>query len=263
MVPSKVYVGDCASLVLPLSGITDSSAETASGQLLHNSDDIDIHHITVERRPGGNFLTIEFSAYAPGQLELPPIALAGDLFHGLSVEISSILSPDESGTVLSAPALPLAIPGTSFLIYGSISTTVFFMLLAIWVLLRGRKQLEGWLIAWKQRRLLASMMGTERRLNRALLKGVPCRQILDILSAELRDFLSRFTGDNYRAMTAAEIIRFNSSGNALVIPDSEFLGAFFSLCDGMRFSGHDINGNEAMTLLGDVKRFLAMMGKKS
>jgi hypothetical protein len=261
MVPSKVYVGDRASLVLPLPGLTaDKYSGTSPGQLPSLSPDIDIHQITVERRPGGSFLTIEFSAYAPGILELPPIDIAGETIGGLKIEISSILNSDESGMTLSAPALPLAIPGTSLLIYGSISTVILLMLLTIWVLFRGRKQMEAWLAAWRRKRLLALMLATERRLRRALLKGVNYRQILDTLSTEFRDFLSRFTGINYRAMTAAEIGWLKNAGEG--ITDAASLSAFFSQCDGTRFSGREINNDETLSMLGDLKNFLATLGKK-
>ncbi|MDR0494113.1 MAG: hypothetical protein LBG95_00585 [Treponema sp.] len=259
MVPAKVYVGDRASLILPLTGIDSDKHDF--GHILLPSPDIDIHHIAIERRPGGSFLTVEFSAYAPGILELPPINIAGETFSGLKIEISSILTSDESGMTLSAPALPLAIPGTSLMIYGSLSSAVLLMLLAIWVLFRGRGRLEGWLAALKRKRQLASMRGLERHLYRALLKGVKCRQILDTVSAEFRDFLSRFTGINYRAMTAAEIGWLINTGEG--VPDNGFLGAFFNRCDGIRFSGYEINNDETLALMGDLRGFLAALGKKS
>jgi hypothetical protein len=112
-IPLKVYVGDRASLVLPLPGITGNRDAKISMDYIPPSADIDIHHITLEQRPGGSFLTIEFSAYTPGILELPPITIAGEIISGLTIEISSILDPDESGITLSGPAMPLAIPGAS------------------------------------------------------------------------------------------------------------------------------------------------------
>jgi hypothetical protein len=255
MVPSKVYVGDRASLVLPLPGIA-GHGEIDLGDILSSSPDIDIHHVTLERRPGGSFLNIEFSAYTPGILELPPFDVAGKNFSGLTIEISSILEPDESGTVLSGPALPLAIPGTSLLIYGSISSGILLMLLTIWVLFRGRTQVKNWLMAWKRMWLLVSMLDMEKRLRKALAKGAVCREILDVLSTEFRNFLAYFTGENCRAMTAAEISHIKDT-----IPDSEFLGGFFSRCDGIRFSGGEISGDETLELLGDLRNFLASLGR--
>jgi hypothetical protein len=246
MVPSKVYVGDRATLVLPLSGV---AADASVNSTLLSSPDIIIHHAAIERRPGGNFLTVEFSAYTPGSLELPPLEIAGEFFGGIKIEISSILSADESAMVLSGPALPLAIPGTSLLIYGSMSAVIALTLLAIGGLFWGRKRLKGWLETWRRRRLIASMMGTEKRLRRALARGAVRREILDILSTEFRGFLACFTGENCRAMTAAEIA-------CLASMDGEFLGGFFSHCDAIRFSGGGINGEQTLAMLGDLRRFL-------
>jgi len=253
-VPSKVYVGDRANLMLPLSGITGH--EEINTGLIPSSPDIDIHHIALERRPGGSFLKIEFSAYTPGTLELPLFDIGGKIFSGLTVEISSILEPDESGMVLSGPALPLAIPGTSFLIYGTISSGILLMLLLIWALFRGRAQMKGWLAALKRMWMLVSMLDTEKRLRKALAKGIACRNILDVLSTEFRNFLACFTGENCRAMTAVEIGRLGGS-----MPDSEFLGKFFSRCDGIRFSGDEINGDEILAMLGDLRNFLVTLGR--
>jgi hypothetical protein len=246
MVPSKVYVGDRATLVLPMSGV---AADAVVNTGAFSSPDIIIHHAAVERRPGGNFLTVEFSAFMPGALELPPLEIAGETFSGIKIEVSSILSGDESAMVLSSPALPLAIPGTSLLIYGSMSAAIVLGLLVIGGLFWGRKRIQGWLAAWKRRRLIVSMLGTERRLRRALMKGAIRREILDMLSTEFRGFLACFTGENCRAMTAAEIA-------CLANIDGEFLGGFFSHCDELRFNGGGINGDQTLALLGDMRRFL-------
>ena len=252
-VPSKVYVGDRASLVLPLPGFFgDGNTKIISE---YSSEDIDIHQVMLERRPTGIFLTVEFSAYTPGVLELPPIEIAGRIFSGLRVEISSILSPDESGLVLSGPALPLAIPGSSLLVFGTMSVIILSLLLASWALLWGRKRLRGWFAAWKRKRLLGAMRVTERRLRRALGKGVDRRRILDTLSVEFRNFLTWFTGENYRVMTAAEICRFNTK--EALVPDGAVLGSFFTQCDSIRFNGSEIGSDETLTLLDDLRQFLA------
>ncbi|MDR2718388.1 MAG: hypothetical protein LBB89_10065 [Treponema sp.] len=261
MVPSKVYVGDRASLMLPLPGIAgNGNIEINPGYI--SSPDIDIHHVTIERRPTGSFLKIEFSAYTPGILELPPFDVAGKIFSGLTVEISSILESGESGMVLSGPALPLAIPGTSLLIYGTISSGILLMLLTIWVLFRGRAQMKGWLAVWKRRWLLVSMLDMEKRLRKALAKGAVCRKILDVISTEFRNFLACFTGENCRAMTAVEIGRLkNREGSEVSVPDGEFLGKFFSRCDDIRFSGAEISGDETLAVLGDLRGFLTEMSR--
>lgn len=247
-VPTKVYVGDRASLVLPLPGFAGDGDTEISPDLLPASPELIIHRVVLERRPAGYFLTIDFSAYMPGTLELPALTIAGTTFSGLHIEINSILTPDESGTVLSGPVLPLAIPGTSLLVYGTVSLLVLVILLVSWGLLWGRKRMNGWLTAWKRKRLIVSMMRIERRLRKSLAKGISRREILDELAAEFRSFLAYFTGENCRSMTAAEI--------RAAIPQGALLGGFFTRCDEIRFCGGDINGNDVLVILDDVKSFL-------
>jgi len=251
MVPSRVYVGDRASLILPLPGFAvKEDSETASS--VSPSADIDIHRALLERRPVGSRLTVEFTAYSPGILELPSIVIAGEVFSGLTIEISSILEHDASGKVLSDPAPPLAIPGTSLLVYGTIISILFFLSLAFWVLLWGRKSIKGWLAAWEKRRLLNGMRGIEKRLRRTLARRDDTyRNILDALSREFRGFLSHFTGEHCRAMTSIEF------ANSELQMNREFLKDFFKRCDEIRFSGGEINKYDALSMLDDLKQFLA------
>jgi hypothetical protein len=256
MVPTRVYVGDRAAIVLPLPGfVMKTDSETASA--VSQAVDIDIHRAILERRPIGSRLTVEFTAYAPGILELPSIAIAGEVFSDLTIEISSILEHDASGTVLSGPALPLAIPGTSLLVYGTIISILFSLSLVFWVLFWGRARIKGWLASWKKKRLLAGMQGIEKRLRKTLAKGDDTyRNILDALSREFRGFLSHFTGERCRAMTALEFANIELQINR------EFLKDFFRRCDGIRFGGVEINKNDALSMLDDLKQFLAALYKR-
>jgi hypothetical protein len=258
MVPSKVYVGDRASLVLPLPGfVVKEDSEKASAILADAASAsavIDIHRALLERRPVGSRLTVEFTAYAPGILELPSIVIAGEVFSGLTIEISSILEHDASGKVLSDPAPPLAIPGTSLLVYGSIISILFCLSLAFWILIWGRKSIKGWLAAWERKRLLSGMRGIEKHLRRTLARNDDTyRNILDTLSREFRSFLSHFTGEHCRAMTSVEFANIESRIN------KEFLKDFFKRCDGIRFRGGDINKKDALSMLDDLKEFLAAL----
>jgi len=254
IVPSTVYVGDRAALILPLPGFAlKENPETASvvtAAVASPSNDLEIHRALLERRPVGSRLTIEFTAYAPGILELPPIVIAGETFNGLKIEISSILE----SKVLSDPAPPLAIPGTSLLVYGTLTAILCFLSAAFWVMFWGRTRIKGWLEAWEKKRLLKGMMGIEKHLRRTLVKGDDtCRNILDALSGEFRLFLSRFTGERCQAMTAVEF------ANTELKLNREFLEDFFRRCDGIRFGGGEISGKNAVSMLDDIKQFLAAL----
>jgi hypothetical protein len=255
-IPPKVYLGDRASLVLPLPGAAGNDIEIPPALIPH-SQDIDIYRVALERRPGGSRLLVEFSAYTPGILELPPLEVAGDIFNGLTIEISSILEAGIPGNVLSGPALPLAVPGTSLLVYGTIGAVLLLALLALFLFFRGRGQMSTWIVAWRRRRLLVSMLRIEKRLRKNLARGSPRREILDALSGEFRSFLAWYTGDNCRAMTAAEFDRPFSSEQSYGLPKGDFLRGFFSRCDNLRFSGGEIIDDDALAVFDDLKLYLA------
>ena len=261
MIPPRVFVGDRASLVLPLPGFSGQQDVELSPAQIPSSGDIDIHRVALEQRPGGNRLTIEFTAFIPGILELPPIVILGEVFSGLHIEISSILAISESERVLSGPAGPLAVPGTSLLVYGTIIASVAALLLALWALLWGRRQVKNWIASWKRWKLLVSMWGIEKRLRKSLAKGACQRHILDKLSGEFRSFLSFFTGHNCRSMTATEFTRTAFFENYSNVPDKAFLGNFFSRCDCVRFRGNAISSDETRGLLSDLRSFLTALGK--
>jgi len=259
-VPPKVYVGDRASLILPLpgyaakpdAGTASANSETSLG--VTTASGIDIHRALIERRPSGGRLTVEFTAYAPGVLELPPVTVAGEVFSGLKIEISSVLEDDAYGMVLSGPAPPLAIPGTSLLVYGGIISVICSLSAAFWILIWGRKRIRDSLALWEKKRLLAGMRGTERRLRKTLARdGGACRNVLDALSGEFRRFLSGFTGERCTAMTAVEFANIDAP------VDGEFLKNFFKRCDGTRFGGGTISKTDAFSILDDLKRFLTAL----
>jgi len=253
MIPSKVYVGDRAALILPLPGFAVKE-DSESASVVSPSAGIDIHRALLERRPVGSRLTVEFTAYAPGILELPSIIIDGEVFSGLKIEISSILENDAAGKVLSNPAPPLVIPGTSLLVYGTIISILCCLSIALWVLIWGRKRIKVWLEAWEKKRLLTGMMGIEKRLRKTLVKGDDTyRNILDSLSWEFRVFLSRFTGERCQAMTASEFTNIES------LIDGEFLKVFFGRCDGIRFRAEEINKNDAVSMFDDLKQFLTVL----
>jgi len=260
-VPRTVFVGDRATLIVPVHGFTgQGDTEIPPGQIPY-SPYIDIHRVALERRPGGNRLAVEFAAFAPGVLELPPLEVAGTVFGGLTVEISSVLGTSEP-PILSPPAPPLAVPGTALLVYGTIAVLVLFILLVSLVSLKGHLWLRDWFAAWKRRRMIGAMLGIERRLRKALAKGAVPREVLDRLSGEFRGFLANFTGENCLAMTASEIgrIGFPSSLGA-ESRDGEFLRGFFDRCDRVRFSGHAIGRDETLAIIDELKGFLVAMNR--
>jgi len=256
LIPRTVYVGDKATLVLTLPGaVRDMADVVLSGQSLNflHDENFDFHRVVLERRISGSRLLIEFTAFVPGFLELPVVEIDGEQFAGLTVTINSLLSTG-SGYVLSGPASSLVMPGTALMFYGTMAGSALFLLFAVWFILKGRRYVQIWAAMWKQWRLFASVKNMEKRLQKALLKGVDKRVILDRISGEFRVFLSFLTGINCRAMTAREFEK-------LVEYNPSFLKDFFRKCDEFRFCGAEVNSDDVTHLLADIRLFVVEFEK--
>jgi len=255
LIPRMIYVGDPAVLIVPLPPSTGDSNDIVLTDEFPQDMNIDFHRIILERRPSGGRLLIEFSAYTPGVLQLPVFEIGGEIFSGFSVTVNSTLS-GANAPVLSGPALSLAMPGTAFLLYGSLAVIIFIILFAIWFLLKGRVFMRMLYKKFKHIRLFSAMKKTEKRLQRALLKGVEKRMILDEISLKFREFLSEFTENNCLSMTAAE---FENLPSEQILPQ-DFnllsLGNFFRACDEHRFCGSDVSSQDVLRLLDDLRLFL-------
>ena len=296
LVPRQIYVGDPATLVVPLppaahnvpdivltmrdllsnenfyypnereklsnetnkaindtAKISNERGKLSNESIKASNSSLEINKVTYERRTAGSRLLIEFTAFSPGIIELPYIEIGGEFFSGFTVKVNSLLEaeaadPTGKARLLSGAAAVLAMPGTALMLYGSLTFIIAVILLAIWFIFKGRAVFKKLREKWKRYRLFAGMYSAEKRLTRALAKGVDKRIILDKISFEFREFLSILTGKNCRSMTAREFMReFN---------ESAFLGEFFGICDKLRFSGTDIDPDSIEKLLSDLKGFL-------
>ena len=265
LIPRQIYVGDPASFILPL-----PAAQTGENIILTKNDllsdgsgfpydeNIDFHRVILERRLTESRLIIEFTAFAAGVLEFPAIEIGGEVYSGISVTVNSLIN-ERSDRYLSGTAATLAMPGTAFLLYGSMAAVAAVILLSIWFVFKGRTVLGGLYVKWKRYRLFSGIHNTEKRLQKALAKGTEKRLILDELSGETRDFLSVLTGENCRAMTAREFESFPYllNENSAAVNFSNF----FKVCDDLRFSGADISSQDVLLLLSDMLRYADELNK--
>ncbi|MDR0602401.1 MAG: hypothetical protein LBG42_08465, partial [Treponema sp.] len=154
LVPQTVFVGDRAALVIPVEG----PPVNAELPLPPETGPLVFHRVRMEGGGGEGRVFIEFTAYAPGILALPPVEIPSGFLTGLRVEIASILEKGNEGRVLSGPAPPLAAPGTGLFIYG----TAAGVLLIFFFLLGGARAFRRYsgsiLESWKRRRLSAAAL---------------------------------------------------------------------------------------------------------
>ncbi|MDR2485439.1 MAG: hypothetical protein LBD55_08595 [Treponema sp.] len=279
LIPQTVFVGDRARLVIPLgSGFHDSESIVISKpEELPVSKDLLIHRIELERRGGNARVFIDFTAFAPGSIALPSLKLPALepfflLSGGIAVPIASIL---EGGSpVLSDPVPPLALPGTTLLIYGAMAFLFLLLLLGIGVKFWSKDILAIWGMRLRRRRLIRLMRKFLRNVRNDLIDDAPGgigeERILTCVSVEFRVFLSVFTGMHCRAMAAGEFIHvppFAGSGHeACKTEDSEetsqtvlsgtFLRGLFLRCDTLRFRGTGIVRGELAGILDEIQQFI-------
>ena len=265
IIPRIIFTGDPAVLILPLNNSTNNAASkdiilTPISPGFPSHSDIDFHRIILEQRAGGRRLMVEFTAYVPGILEFPVIEIGEIRFSDLSVTVNSLLD-NRSSHVLSGPASLLAMPGTAFMLYGTIAGMVLVILLSIWFVFKGRIVIHNLLKKWKRRMLFSSMKKTEKRLSKSVLNGENSRLVLDNLSEQFRIFLSVLTGENCCTMTAGEFEKLSLHVVLATITQNKdispsFLHDFFRDCDDLRFSGIDAASQDIFYLLACLRRFI-------
>jgi hypothetical protein len=269
-IPQTIFVGDRGRLVIPL-GSTFSGSEGGvlrGPEGLPQSEDLIITRVELEHRGTMSRLLIDFQAYAPGIIELPPIEIASHTFTGLEITISSILDTRPQGMVLSGPAPPLSAPGTAVMIYGTTLGIIGFFLLVVLGRIWGLPRLRRLGTRLRRRRMIRSMGKILRRLRNTLVKdksatgvaGGPEGEILGRVSREFRTFLGLLSGMNCRAMVPREFLDLPFLAGFPEDQDEALSGTFlcdiFRRCDTLRFSGAGIEGAAVIGVLDDFKRII-------
>jgi hypothetical protein len=276
-------VGDKGRLVVPL----DSSFAALKPFILDISEelpktpDLVIIRIEFERRGANPRLLIDFIPYAPGILSFPvldflfpDLKLSDDpleimptsetmfspetVLPKLSVQVASILTPSQM--TLSEPASPLAVPGTSLLIFGTTALILLILSLGIVCSLWGRRHFREFWERLRRRRLLRGMTKFLRRLKQecGLAKEKNPGHFLTLLSVEARDFLSFFTGFNCRPLTAREFLDLPLNNMAL---DPACLCRLFRGWDNLRFSGQAVGMADVFRALDEMESLIAVLDK--
>ncbi|GHV88277.1 hypothetical protein AGMMS50267_06370 [Spirochaetia bacterium] len=280
LIPQTVFVGDGGRLVLPLgSGFAEVEGEVLDDpDMLPRARDIVISRIELENRgqmartgKAEPRLLIDFIAYTPGFIELPPIKIAGFTFTELQVGIASILEAEGNSRVLSPPAPPLAVPGTMEMIYGAVFGIIILILGGIFFGIRGVPVLRRYGIRRRRRRMIRSMLRLLKQLRDAVpVPGIPGADVagaeqtaaaLDRLNGEFRRFLEFITGEACTVMVPQEFLTLPPPGLPVAEGSDDqyggpFLCAVFLRCDTLRFGSRQPKREQLTALLDDVEGFV-------
>ena len=273
LLPQTIFVGDQGRLVVPLGQVFAGAGPFTQEAFAFfpSTPDLVIKQIELERRGGLTRLLIDFIPYAPGILSFPPLEFPSGsglpAITGLEVHVASVLTPSEMA--LSEPASTLAVPGTSFLVYGSLALILVMLSLGIAGSIWGRLHFRELWERFRRRRLLALMQKFLIRLRQecCLEKNGNPGYYLSLLSAEFREFLSQFSEINCRSLTAGEFLELPAgypAAGAEGSASSPVLGPVF-LCflfrswDILRFSGRNIQMTDLFHALNETKRFVTAL----
>ena len=270
VLPHTVFVGDRGRLVVPLdpafAGIAPFVKEGESE--LPQVADLLIRRIELERRGGISRLLIDFIPYATGTINLPPLEF---LFPGedeeeetmalppLSVQVTSILGP--GNMALSQPASPLAVPGTTLLVYGTGILILVLLSLGIGFSLLGPRYFREFWERIRRRYRLRITMRFLRRLKHecGLDKSANPGQYLTVLSAKTREFLTFLTGFNCQSLTAMEFLDLPLEEEAALNPGQ--LYSLFRAWDTLRFSGQDLEMKDLFKAIDDVNALITALDR--
>jgi hypothetical protein len=293
LLPQTIFVGDQGRLVVPLGQafaaldtfVLDIAGDDSQSEVLKalpENSDLLIQRIELERRGGASRLLIDFIPYAPGVLNLPPLnfSSSGSVFldeespasnylklSGLEVQVASILT--QSQMVLAEPAPPLSVPGTSFLVYGSIILVLIFLFLGIGFSFWGSHHFKDLWNRIRRRHLIRVMQKFLRRLRQESCQeknGNPA-YFLSLLAGEFREFLSYFTGVNCRSFSAVEFhsLPLGYSADMSAPPSSTwqlFLCDLFRNWDDLRFSGRGIKMIDLFSALKETEKFIIALDRE-
>jgi hypothetical protein len=257
VIPQTIFVGDNGRLVFPLgSAFAGTEGAVIQGADLPRSTDMVIHRVELERRGAAVRLLVDFQAYVPGLILLPPIEIASYIFTGLEVSVSSILSVERRGMVLSEPEEPLAAPGTAVMIYGTILGIILLLLAFALGGFWGKTRLGGFTERIRRRRVIRAMGRSLKRLRNA--GGDKNREVLETLSKDFRAFLGILMGTNCRAMVPREFLALPALGTGYGLSPSA-LSELFRHCDTLRFSGAEVEREAVFNLLEEFQELTGLL----
>jgi hypothetical protein len=259
-IPQTVFVGDPGRLVLPLKTLPGGTggAVLDNPEELPGAPDLVISRVELENRGGNYRLIVDFKAFTPGLIILPPVEIASLIFTDLEVTVASILEAGGNALVLSEPAPHLVVPGTMGMIYAAAFGMAVFIAGVVLLMFKGGPAFRRWRERLRRRYVIRSMGKVLRYLRNTLEKGGPEKAsgILDRLSSEFKTFLGFFTGMNCLAMTGEEFLFLPA---LTPDPSGPFLRDFFRRCDILRFSGVEIQNRDVFVLLDLARDFTVKM----
>lgn len=251
LVPSVVYVGDRARVYLKVPNPAAVPLERVElkGPLPKSTE---LVLFGVELVPGNKFSTIliDFAAYRPGNVLLPPLTIGPFTLKNVSIPIASVLSEEKGSPVLAPYKRPLWAPGTVLFLSLAGGGALLAVGLLIGIPTRGPAMLARYREFRRRRKALVSLQRLIGSLaTKKVLEGEDCALLAQTIRGYLRD---RAEWDCF-ALTTDEmghhekVLAIDGLGEPLV--------ALFSLFDKVRFGDPQkkrVSAEEVLSLVKEV-----------
>ena len=289
--PKEIFCGDKVSLQYQ-TVLTDDIAIVLGNVLpLKISDTeqlakiikIDSLACTVEKfelSVSGNLLTSQVNCvpWQLGKISYPTIKLNLENIileiPGSEFTVSSIL--EATGETSVKPAMgPILLPGTTYVVYGSIFLGIVFLSLLIFTLTKSSKIIRFFkniIIARRYKKNYKKSLGMLKKLGKNS-QNISYKEFAEELQKIMRNYFAfRFSDKIYNLATAEIVGWFNSVYN-LILPEQaeESIHLFYEImlrCDFLRFSGNSVadgnfKENENIELIQKASKVMELIEKGS
>jgi hypothetical protein len=252
LVPQTVFPGDEGRLITPL---PDGFSPSGSGALvvtdrsrLPFNEDIIVRRVEIDFQ--AKRLLVDFVAFRPGAVEIPPVTIEGVEFPLGTIPIASILERDGYSTVLSPPERPLAAPGTFMLVIGGAAACITVVSLAVFLILYGPRQFQWCFETVRSRFLLHKARRAVLKTLAALKAGrAGAKESAALVSKSFKTFLGAFYRKDYASYSAEDFL-------ADGLPGTQAIYHIFSGCDKLRFSSTPVEPDDVKAVAERALSFL-------
>ena len=211
----------------------------------------------------GNLLTsqINFVPWRLGKVSYPTVKLELESLivelPGSEFTVSSIL--EATGETSVKPAMgPILLPGTTYVVYGSIFLGIVLLSLVIFTLTKSSKIIRFFkniIIARRYKKNYKKSLAMLKKLGKNS-QNISYKEFAEELQKIMRSYFAfRFSDKIYNLATAEIVGWFNSVYN-LILPEQaeKAIHLFYEImlrCDFLRFSGNSVSGGEFQKDEGD------------
>ncbi|MCF7928521.1 MAG: hypothetical protein K9L68_06075 [Spirochaetales bacterium] len=230
-VPARYYVGDPVELRLLVE--VPEGAELKTPPSFPVACNISIESIRILPSDEGREIRISFIPFQTGTCTLPPLDFGEIVLRDLRIHTSAILT--DEGASLSEPEGQFFLPRTRLLMGGILAAIIFLPFVLLFLFRFSRRRILALFHRYRENRPYRRLSKNLKRLRQQT-EDLDAREFYILLTAELRNYLTRRLGDNYSSATTMELasLMAGRSGNLDKLED--FL-QMFRFSDLVKFGG--------------------------